>query len=169
MTHSCVGKLTIVGSDNGLSPGWCQSIIWTNAGILLIGPLGANFREILIDIQTFSFIKMHLKISSAKWHPLCLGLNVLIHMLHNSLYMMHKNFFLKTTHANAFPWQSASSSITDGLRGLVYSPLRWLVVSVIPFTKLLRCCLLGQSVSIRNDDNKYQGIVNMTNIRKINF
>ena len=32
-------KLTITGSDNGLSPGRRQAIIWTNDGILLIGPL----------------------------------------------------------------------------------------------------------------------------------
>ena len=77
VTHKCVGKLTIIGSDNGLSPGRRQTIIWTNAGILLIGPLGTNFNEILINIQTFSFKKMHLKVSSAKWRPCCLGLNVL--------------------------------------------------------------------------------------------
>ena len=49
-THICVGKLTIIGSDNGLLPGWRQAIIWTSAGILLIGPLGTNFSEILIGI-----------------------------------------------------------------------------------------------------------------------
>ena len=76
-THICVGKLTIIASDNGLSPGRRQAIIWTNAGILLIGPLGTNFNEILIEIHTFSFKKMHLKMSSAKWRPFCLGLNVL--------------------------------------------------------------------------------------------
>ena len=78
MTHICVVKITIIGSDNGLSPGRRQAIIWTNAGILLIGPLGTNFIEISIGIQTFSFKKMHLKMSSAKWRPFCLGLNVLI-------------------------------------------------------------------------------------------
>ena len=77
VTHICVGKLTIIGSDNGLSPGRHQAIIRTNAGILLIGPLGTNFSEILITIETFLFKKMHLKILSAKWHPFCLGLNVL--------------------------------------------------------------------------------------------
>ena len=76
-THIRVGKLTIIASCNGLSPGRRQAIIWTNAGILLIGPLGTNFNEILIDIHTFSFKKMHLKMSSAKWRPFCLGLNVL--------------------------------------------------------------------------------------------
>ena len=77
MTHICVVKLTIIGSDNGLSPGRRQAIIWTNAGILLIGPLGTNFSYILIGIQTFPFKKMHLKMSSAKWRPFCLGLNVI--------------------------------------------------------------------------------------------
>ena len=78
MTHICVGKLTNIGSDNGLSPGRRQAIIWTNAGILLIGPLGTNFSEFLIVIYACSFNKMHLKMSSAKWRPFFLGLNVLI-------------------------------------------------------------------------------------------
>ena len=60
MTHTCVGNLTIIGPDNGLSPDRRQAIIWTNAVILLIGPLGTNFSEILIGIQTFSFKTMHL-------------------------------------------------------------------------------------------------------------
>ena len=77
VTHICIGKLTIIGSDNGLSPGRRQAIIWTNAGILLIGPLGTNFSEVLSEIYTFSFKKMHLKMSSAKWRPFFLGLNVL--------------------------------------------------------------------------------------------
>ena len=77
MTHICVGKLTIIDSDNGLSPEQRQAIIWTHAGILLIGPLGTNPSQIIIGIQTFSFNKMHLKVSSAKWRPFCLGLNEL--------------------------------------------------------------------------------------------
>ena len=67
--HICVSKLTTIGSDNGLSPGRRQAIIWTIAGILLIGPLGTNLSEISIGIQLFSFKKMHLKMSSAKWRP----------------------------------------------------------------------------------------------------
>ena len=57
MTHICVNNLTITGSDNGLSPGWRQAIIWTNAWILLARPLGTNFSEFLIKILTFSFKK----------------------------------------------------------------------------------------------------------------
>ena len=53
--------VVLVGSDNGLSPAQHQAIIWTNAGILLISPLGTNFSETLITIQTF-----------------CLGLSVLM-------------------------------------------------------------------------------------------
>ena len=51
--HICVTKLTIIVSDNGFSPGRCQPIVWTNAGILLIGP----YEQILIEIQTFHWRK----------------------------------------------------------------------------------------------------------------
>ena len=78
-THICISKLTIIGSDNDLSPGRRQAIIWTNDGILLIGHLGTNFSEILSKIHTFSFKKMQLKTSSAKWRPFYLGLNELKH------------------------------------------------------------------------------------------
>ena len=77
VTHICVSELTIIGSDNGLSPGRRQAIICNNAGLLLIEPLGTNFSDISIGIQTFSFKKMHLNMSSGKWRPFCLGLNVL--------------------------------------------------------------------------------------------
>ena len=77
VTHTCVGNLTFIGPDNGLAPGRRQAIIWSNARILLIGPWGANFSEILIGIQAFSVTKMHLKMSSAKGRPFCVGLNVL--------------------------------------------------------------------------------------------
>ena len=77
VTHICVSKLTIIASDNGLVPGWRQAIIWTKAGILLIGPPGTNFSEILIEIHIISFNKIQLKTSSGKWQPSCLGLNVL--------------------------------------------------------------------------------------------
>ena len=61
MTHICVSKITFIGLNNGLR----LAIIWTSAGILLIGPLGANFSEIFIEIQIVSSKKIHLKRSSA--------------------------------------------------------------------------------------------------------
>ena len=90
VTHICVSKLTIIASDNGLSPGRRQAIIWNNDGILLIWPLGTSFSEILIKINSFSFKKMDLKMSSGKWRPCCLGLNVLMTGCHTIEYMQDK-------------------------------------------------------------------------------
>ena len=103
VTHICVGKLTIIVSDNGLSPERRQAIIWTNAGILLIGPLETNFSESLFAIETFSFRKMHFKISSAKWRSFCLGLNVLRRLsptICNILVLSYKAL-IALLHANA--------------------------------------------------------------------
>ena len=74
--HVCVSNLSIFGSDNGLSPDRRQSIIWTNGGMLLTGPLETHSSAI--------FKKMHLKLSSGNWRPFCLGLNVLTTIITNS-------------------------------------------------------------------------------------
>ena len=89
-THICVNKRTIIGSDKGLSPGRRRAIIRTNAGILLIRPLGTNFSEILVEIQTFSLKKIRLKMSSAKCCSFRLGLNVLMSScyLHLGLWLL---------------------------------------------------------------------------------
>ena len=50
VTHICISKLVTIGSDNCLSPDQHQAIIWTNAGILLIGPLRTNFSEIFENV-----------------------------------------------------------------------------------------------------------------------
>ena len=74
--HICVGNLTIIGPDNGLSPGRRQAIIRTNAGLLSNGPLRTCFSENLIKkTQEFSFKKMLAKMSG-KWRPSCLDLNM---------------------------------------------------------------------------------------------
>ena len=81
VTHICVGNLIIIGSDNGLSPGRCQAIIWTNAGTLLFGPLGTNFSEILIHNDTFSLKKKSfenvVRKMTAIWsRPQCVNTNI---------------------------------------------------------------------------------------------
>ena len=81
VTHICVSKLTVIGSDNDMSPVQRQAIIWTNAGILLIRALGTNFSEILGEIHSFSFSKIHLKMPSAKWRLFGLGLNELTRLV----------------------------------------------------------------------------------------
>ena len=63
MTHICVGDLTIIGPDNGLSPGRRQAIIWTNAGILLIGPALVSKGQISIW-----HICLILKLALYKYH-----------------------------------------------------------------------------------------------------
>ena len=95
--HICIGKLITIGSDNGLSPGRRQAIIWTNAGILLIGTLGTNFSEIFNQIRIFSFKKMGLIVSSAKWRPFCLGLN---------------GFYTSFHETGSSPWRQFDSSYT---------------------------------------------------------
>ena len=54
-----------------------QAITWTKAGILLIGHLGTDFSEMLIEIHMLSFKEMLLKMSSVKFWALGLGLNML--------------------------------------------------------------------------------------------
>ena len=109
--HICVSRPTITGSDNGLSPGRRQAIIWTNAGILLIGPWGTNFSENLIKILTFSFMKMRLQVSSAKWQPFCHGLNVSSsapsHYLHQ--WWLVVNWTLRSISQWNFIWSSTVS------------------------------------------------------------
>ena len=61
VTHICISKLIIIGSDSGLSPGRRQAIIWTNDGILLIRTFRTNFSEIVSEIHTFSSKKMRSK------------------------------------------------------------------------------------------------------------
>ena len=75
VTLICISKLTTINSDNGLSPGWPQAIIRTNAGILLTGPLGTNFIEIFIEIHTFSFKKTHVvwKMAAILPRPQCVN------------------------------------------------------------------------------------------------
>ena len=126
VTHICVGNLTIIGSDNGLSPGGHQAIIWTNAGILLIGPLGTNFSEIFIGIQTFSYKKMHLKMSSAKWRPFRVGLNVLTRRKHpesiicrlsikgvRNIYVSAQTYFQLFSPSTNNAWNSVDSHETE--------------------------------------------------------
>ena len=56
-------------SGNDLLPIWCQVITWTSAILISIRTWRPNFNLILIKFWTFSFKKMHLKLSSAKWLP----------------------------------------------------------------------------------------------------
>ena len=151
MTHICISKIIIIGSDNGLSPGRRQAIIWTDAGILLIEPLGTNFSEILIEIHTFSFQKMHLKTSSAKWRLFRLGLNVLMkfsgQMMACSRQLTHKHCCASISHRR-----------TKGLRPLLWvtSFIYW-DVSVPPITHQWFLELVGLDTSHKEWLAGFQG------------
>ena len=76
--HICVNKLAIIGSDNGLSPGRRQAIIWTNAGILLIGPHGNRLqwnlnRNLCIFIQKNAFENVIWKLVAILSRPQCVN------------------------------------------------------------------------------------------------
>ena len=61
-------------------------------GILLIGTLVTNFSELLIEIHIFPSNKTHLKASSAKCRPFCLGLNVLNDIFNSLDFIPGKHF-----------------------------------------------------------------------------
>ena len=114
MTHIRVSKLIIIGSDNGLSPGRRQAIILTNAGILLIGPIGTNFSE----IHTFSFKENAFEKVLCEMASICLGLNVLIQ---NQFYVfINKYLYSENVSINdiRFPLFSSHQSAVDCLKGL---------------------------------------------------
>ena len=126
--HIYVSNLTIIGSDNGLSPARRQAIIWTNAGILFIGPLGTNFSEFLTKILTFSFKKKNLKVSSGKWHPFCLGLNVLtlcaISVLRNNRmgkYILYFLIWIQLTSLNSSTPGQNGRRFADGIFRCIFS------------------------------------------------
>ena len=75
--YICVTNLGHLWLDNGLSPGRCQAIFWTNTGILSIGLLGTNSSAIFIEIYMFSFIKIIFENVVRKLGAIFPGLNVL--------------------------------------------------------------------------------------------
>ena len=123
--------LTTIGSDNGLSPCRRRASIWTNAGMILIGPLGTNFSEILIEILTFSFKKMCLmKASSATPRPFCLGLNVLItHPCHPFNISNGMNESLNPIKRDAIAYPCPDFSQTVGARNKTSTV--WLLLSIV--------------------------------------
>ena len=92
-----------IGSDNSLAPDRWKAIIWTNAGLLPIRPLGRNLNKILIKIQNFSFTKMHLKISSVKWQPFCPGRDELTWTGKNPNVVKGSHTYLSITNVSG-PW-----------------------------------------------------------------
>ena len=51
--HICIDNLIIIGSANGLLPGRRQAIIWTNAWMLLMGPIGKSLWNFNWNLHIF--------------------------------------------------------------------------------------------------------------------
>ena len=75
-THICGSDQTIIGSNNALSPGRRQAIIWTDTEI---GSLGIHFSAFLGEIQIFHSSKCIWMCRRRNRSHFCLGLNVLNH------------------------------------------------------------------------------------------
>ena len=138
MTHIYVSKLAIIGSNNGLLPDRRQAIIWTKAGILLIENLETNFSGIVIENHTFSFKKMHFKMSSRKWRPFWLGLNVLnMHIMQfvrcSKVVLSMRNEWRKIQCIQPFPFNSLLPS--DNI-------IKW---SSSSWVQVMACCLMAPS------------------------
>ena len=85
--HICVSKLTIIASDNGLSPGQCQAIIWNNAvNWILRNKLQWNFDENSdIFFQENALESVVRKMAAILSQPQCVNISVQNVKIHNVL------------------------------------------------------------------------------------
>ena len=119
VTNMYVSKLTIIDSDNGLSPGRRQAIIWTNAGILLTGSLTTNFSEILIKIYTFS------------------SKNIFENIVWNMAAMLPWPYFVNSLKpSDAIWWQRTGSTLAQVMACCLTAPSHylnqcWLIISKV--------------------------------------
>ena len=77
VTHIGVIKNTNIASDNGLSPVGAKPFSESILPYCQLGPEEHISINVLSEIRKFSFKKIHLNRSSAKWQPFCLDLNVM--------------------------------------------------------------------------------------------
>ena len=94
---------TNIASDNGLTPIWCQAIIWTNAALLSIRTVGTHFGEILFKIQKFHSRKCTCKCHLRNGGHSVSGSNIVLTHWHD--WGRDKMAaFSQTTLSNAFSW-----------------------------------------------------------------
>ena len=128
MTHICVSKLTIFGSDNGLSPGRHQAIIWTNDWIMIIVSLETNFSEInlyqnfYISFQEYALENGVWKLGAILSRPQCV-LKVAIYIGKNIITLTQHGFratinirWIKSLLHIVASWQWRHFSLTRVLR-----------------------------------------------------
>ena len=104
-----------------LSPGQYQGSTWTNSGILLIDPLETNRN------YTFSFEKMHLKMSYGKCRPFCLDLNVFIAIIHDPFYIPQLHLSIRNRKKVRINYTNAMARKTRG-----QLPWSWVTYTIFP-------------------------------------
>ena len=151
-THICVSNLAIIGSDNGLSPGWRQAIIWSNAGNIVNWTLGNqlqwNFNQnsnIFIHENGFESVVCEMAailsrpqcvdtLKPEKWQPYCewhafhnvIRINKITNFLARSIravFVQHSYQFL--IHVLSWHWQG--SHTVNSLRpgDLIFASVNW--------------------------------------------
>ena len=70
----------IIGSDDGLPHICVQALFWNNESIQLINSPGSDFSEIKIQIQSFSYVTINVKMPSMLSRRLSSGFSMLIHV-----------------------------------------------------------------------------------------
>ena len=117
--------------------------------MLLIGTLGTNFNEVLIEIHTFSFKNIHFKMSSGKWRPFCPGLNVLTRC------MLHGRGSHHVSSIRLLTWViiSSDNSLPPVRRQAItyYFYQYWLIVSwtlAMPLCELFNRCVMSSQFPV---------------------
>ena len=124
------------GSNNGMSPGRHQAIIWAKDEILLIWPLGTNFSEMLIEIHTFPFTKVFVKISSAKkWRPFCLTVKWYF-LLHECCWGLSTRL-IYTTRLPNYTLQYSVNTDTMNSKSIIHQAL---MLRLFKFVNVNSCC-----------------------------
>ena len=70
-----------IATGNGLSPERRHTITWINAELFSIVSLETNVSEIHIKLDSFSFVKAHVKMPFVKWPLFCLPADELINCI----------------------------------------------------------------------------------------
>ena len=100
-------KYAIIGSENGLSAVWRQTIIWTNVAWSLFESLGTNFSVILIDIHIFHSRNPFENIVTRKMFPPFDDVIMLSILLVTDWAISTENFWLDT----ALPFEEVLSYV----------------------------------------------------------
>ena len=143
--YASVSK-AIIGSDNGWSaPCHYLNQCWNIANSKLRNTLQWNLKW--SEIHTFSFTKMHLEMSSAKWRQFCLGLNVIMQSEQAFLWCVFSHWAVECHFVNKWCFspttvcrKSLDRIALMGIHAQINSRSKLCFAVIIIVTQLLSCC-----------------------------